>query len=804
MNTPSPRKLRKPCCPRLAINAIALLIAFAGALMAAAPAQARQPLQGWLLLGPMPVPTEGDAVPEKAVQKAFFEMDQLAPAEISGVKAGQGFPFGQARLLWSPAPAAEDGQVDLAEFYGNQEYASAYAYLEWTEASAREMILGAGSDDALRIWLNGELVHSYWGSRSLEPDQDILRLQLSAGLNRLLIKVQNQQYGWGFVLGELEQADLGERLVRRAGSGDAEAVETLLSLGVDPQYVGGYGLTAWQWARIRGKGNTMKALEKAGANTSIPMPAASLLADRYLSAVLGPDEPGMAVLVAHAGEIRYNKAFGLADTETQRALTPQSGFRIGSVTKQFTAAAILLLVQDGRLSLDDTLAAFYPQIPNAGRITLRQMLNHTAGIRSYTEQEPFLEKVTEYIPHEAMEELIAGMEPDFEPGTACQYSNSGYYLLGRIVEKVSGQPLGQFWEERFFAPLGMKRSAVYDNRLRIARPDEALGHSWQDGSYSRAVNWDMSWAGGAGNLYSTTDDLYRWNEGLYSGSVLNPALVELAQQPGKLNNGEQANLMGSAYGMGLMPERYRGLYTVWHSGGLHGYVSFLLRAPQEQITVVALHNAMPSNGPDPQEVAMRLTDFFFYEVLQEEQGFTLQEVDPALLPDYAGRYAYPGGGILNVRVEEQRLLAQLTGQNELELFPAGPDLFVWKVVDASIRFVRDAEGAVNGAEHSQGGRSFPVSKMAEEVALELPEELLGRYVGAYDLRGSEILIERKGKTLIARIAGQPDVELFARSQREFFLKVVQASITFQTDASGNATGLVLNQAGLTLEATRKP
>ncbi len=774
------------------------------ALLAPQQVQARQPLQGWLVLGPMAVPVDAEGAPELAVQKAFFEMDQLAPADISGVKAGQGFPLGQARLLWSPVPAGEDGGVDLADFYGGQEFAAAYAYLEWNEASARTMILGLGSDDAIRVWLNGERVFSYWGGRSLETDQDIVRLELREGLNRLLIKVQNQQYGWGFALGELEQTDLGERLVRRAGAGDLEAVETLLSLGADPQYVGGYGLTAWQWARIRGRANTMRALEQAGANTSIPMPSAALLADRYLNTVLNAQEPGMAVLVAHGGEIRYHKAIGLADVESGRALTPQSGFRIGSVTKQFTAAAILALVQDGTLDLEDTLAAFYPQVANADRITIRQMLQHTSGIRSYTEQEPFIEEVTQYASPEKMEALIEGLEPDFEPGKACQYSNSGYYLLGRIVELVSGQSLGQFWEERFFNPLGMERTAVYNNRLKIARPDEALGYSWEDSGYVRAINWDMSWAGGAGNIYSTTDDLFRWNEGLYSGSVLNPALVELAQEPARLSNGEQADMMGSAYGMGLVPDRYRGLFTVWHTGGLHGFVSFLLRIPQEQITVVALHNALPSNGPDPQEVAMRLLDFFFYEVLQEERSYTVQELDPSLLPDYAGRYAYPGGGILTVRVEDNRLLAQLTGQNELELFPAGTDLFVWKVVDASLRFVRDASGMVTGGEHSQGGRSFPVSKMAEEVALELPEELLDRYVGAYDLRGSEMLIERKGKNLIARLAGQPDIELFARSQTEFFLKVVQASITFQTDVSGAVTGLVLNQAGFTLNATRKP
>ncbi len=771
-------------------------------LASAALSYASEPLSGWLLLGPMPIPAEEAETPALPVQKAFFESDQVDPKQTSGIHSGQAQPFGQARLTWMPYPESKDGSVDLQAFYEGMDYAVAYAYLEWNEESSREVVWGLGSDDAMRIWLNGVLVYDFFDSRSLTKDEDVLKVSLKEGSNRVLVKVLNQQWGWGFHISELSAADFGEMLYRRSGAGDLEAVSTLLELGADPNQVSQSGLTSWQFSRIRGYADIGALLEKAGANTRIPFPPKARIAERWLNRQFAEDEPGASVLIAQKGEIIFQKSYGMAEMESGRPLTPNSLFRIGSVSKQFTATAILLLVQDDLLSLDSKLSEFYPDIANADRISIRQMLNHTAGIRSYTENLSFTDSVTFYVAPERLERIIAGYKADFEPGEDCVYSNSGYFLLGRIAEKVSGKGLADLWQERIFEPLEMSRSSVYDNRLRIARPDEAYGYSWEDTHYVRALNWDMSWAGGAGNIASTTEDLYRWNEGLFGGKVLSEGMMREAHSPGILNNGSTARMMGTGYGFGWMLHEFRGLKVISHTGGLHGFQSNLLRIPEHDITVVVLLNTLPHKEGSAVGVSEVISEIFFYELMSAHNRSEQVEIDPALLPDYAGRYAYPGGAVMTVRVEGDQLFAQIVGQPEFELFAEAPDVFFWKVVSAKIEFVRNDQGKVTGGKHSQGGRTMDVPKMEDEPTLELSEDALDQFVGTYEFQGNELKVERRGRRLFALIQGQPELEMFARSEKEFYFKVFQADIRFETDAQGKATKLFFVQGAMELEAER--
>jgi len=776
---------------------LAALVAFA------LPGQAQEPLTGWLLLGPMPVTAQTEKPPTEAEQKAFFRIDQVNPESTSGVKAGQGFPYGSARLLWQPAPASQNGSVDLEAFFGPLDFAAAYAYLEWEESAAREVVLGIGSDDGIRVWHNGQLLHDFMGGRELTPAEDLVKVALQPGLNRLLVKVQDMEYTWGFSISTMEPADFGDRLVQSAGAGNLDGIALLLDLGTDVNHVSSSGLTAWQMARIRGRNKAMEALEKAGADVRKRMPDKALLADRWIQRSIEPGDAGVSVLVSENGKIIYHKAFGMADVVAGRPLTANSSFRIGSVTKQFTATAILLLVQDGKLSLDQKLSEFYPDVANADRISIRQMLNHTAGIRSYTESDGFMESITEYADSKKMEARIADYKADFEPGESWTYSNSGYYLLGRIAERVSGQSLGQFWQERIFEPLGMTRSTLYDNRLRIARPDEALGHSWENGNYIQALDWEMSWAAGAGAISSTTEDLFRWNEAVFGGKVLEPELLLEAHSPAKLNNGREAEALGSGYGFGWIPDEYRGLTLIGHTGGLHGFSSDLTRLPGQNATIVVLMNALPGKNTSPSAIIQNLAEVFFYDKMTAQESFASVVIDTAVLQDYEGRYGYPGGAVLTVRVDEGRLVGQLTGQEEFELFAEAPDRFFWKVVSASLAFTRNEKGDVTGGVHSQGGRKMDVQKLSDATLILLSNEVLDRYTGAYDLRGMELNVQRRGSSLFLVMPGQPDMEIFASSETEFFLKSVQATVVFETDTEGKAVQLMINQGGIEMEATRK-
>ncbi len=768
-------------------------------LLAALPALAGDPVVNWLVLGPLPV-AEGET-PDVETQRAFFRDDQLDP-EIRP-EAGQGFPWGAARLVWTPAEADGSGRVDLDARFGEVDFAAAWAAAELVTDRDRDVLLGIGSDDAVRVWLNGREVHRHWGGRSLRVNEDVIRVTLREGANTLLLKVQDREYGWGFAVQRLQREDLDEVLAMAAGHGDLDRVENLLALGGNPEAVSGPGLTAWQFARMRGRREVCALLADRGVDTTRAFPAPEEMAVWWMEREMDPDAPGAAFLVARHGEVLLEGAFGMADAAEGRPLTPNSSFRIGSVTKPFTATAILMLYEAGAFPLDQTIDRWYPDVEGAERITIRHLLTHTSGLPGYTERPDFEERVTAYIDPAALEAEIATFEPDFEPGSAWAYSNSGYFLLARIVQKVSGSGLEAFLMEHLFGENDMVRTGVYDNRQRIRRPDEALGHAWKGEGFARALDWEMSWAGGAGALYSTVGDLFRFGEAWFGGRILESPTMTTALTPVRTGT-EDADAFGEGYGYGWLLGGYRGRRTVGHSGGLHGFSSQFTRYPELGLTVVVLCNALPGHGPGPQDIATTLAEIYAWRELGQQESF--RDAGPREdlpLEDYVGRYGYPGGAVLTVRAEEGRLYGQLSGQPEYELYPGDPDAFFWKVVPASIAFVRDADGMVTGALHRQNGRELEVGRLAEQAVAEVSPEALDRLAGTYDLRGMDLVVERRGDRLWALLPGQPDVQLFPRSDTVFFLKVVQAELTFTLDDAGRASSVELHQAGVRMDAPRK-
>src|SRR6185436_20902384 len=266
-----------------------------------------------------------------------------------------------------------------------------------------------------------------------------------------------------------------------------------------------------------------------------------------LDGLIKTNYPGLGVMVAQDGNILFEKSYGLADREDHVPVILQTTFRIGSITKQFTAAALLKLQEHGKLSIDDKLAKYIPDFPRGDEVTLRQLLTHTSGIHSYTDEPDFLSRVTNTTDTGTIIEEIKKYPFDFDPGTKWRYDNSGYLLLGDIVEKVSRQSYGDFLRENFFQPLGMSNTGVY--RAQLALPHEALGYSlgrsasWiflgegfspGKNRFKQALNWDMSWAFGCGALYSTVEDLFRWNEGVFDGRVLDAASLKAAFTPVKM------------------------------------------------------------------------------------------------------------------------------------------------------------------------------------------------------------------------------------------------------------------------------
>jgi CubicO group peptidase (beta-lactamase class C family) len=352
----------------------------------------------------------------------------------------------------------------------------------------------------------------------------------------------------------------------------------------------------------------------AAAETAEARPAAWQKADALLSGVIETNDPGLAVLVSQNGKILFEKAYGLADREHHVPVIPQTTFRIGSVTKQFTASAILKLQEMGKLSVNDKLSKYVPDFPRGNEVTLRHLLTHTSGIHDCRNTPDFFSRVTKPTTTKAnIKDLKSQKEPyDFEPGTKWSYDNAGYLLLCYVVEKVSGQNYGDFLRENFFQPLGMTNTSVY--RTHLGLPHEALGYSLDTNGFKRAVNWDMSWAAGSGALYSTVEDLCRWNEGIFNGRVLNATSLKAAFTPVKMYENQLNSDTGYAFGWFI--RRYRGLQEISHGGDLDGFCSMLLWMPDEKFTVAILANADPGK-PDasPQRLAYRLMDIFLADKL---------------------------------------------------------------------------------------------------------------------------------------------------------------------------------------------
>jgi CubicO group peptidase (beta-lactamase class C family) len=518
-------------------------------------------------------------------------------------------------------------------------------------------------------------------------------------------------------------------------------------------------------------------------------------AERRLKEATAGETPGVAVLVARDGKIVFQGGFGYANLEEKEPITRETKFRIGSVSKQFTAAAIARLAEAKKLELSDTLAKYFPDFPRGESITLSHLLSHTSGIHSYTDKPEFMNRVRE---RTSPAELLAWFRDDpsdFEPGKGFHYNNSAYFLLALIVEKASGQAYGEYLQKTFFEPLEMKDTGVYDNAAPPA--GMAAGYSYLDKKFTPALDWDMSWALGAGSLYSTVGDLFRWNEAYFNGKVLSQASFKAATTPVPLASGTD----GWKYGYGLIMSELKRLPVIGHSGGLNGWSSDLLRLPEQRCTVVVLGNALPAPpGLNPAAISRALAEQLLADEIKKLPELVEDtSVDPKFFADYVGQYDYQSA-IMTITTKDDQLFAQLTDQPSLRIFPSAKDHFFWKAVDAQVTFVRDEKGKVTAARHSQNGVSFQAPRLSEDGVKLTPEEV-EPFVGEYQYGPAVMKVTRDGAQLFAQLTGQPKYPIFPQSKTEFAWRVVKAQVTFIKE-DGKVTKAKHEQGGLSFEAPK--
>jgi len=339
-------------------------------------------------------------------------------------------------------------------------------------------------------------------------------------------------------------------------------------------------------------------------------PASSI--DAIFSGLKSDKAPGAAVLVIKDGKTVFQHGYGVADLRTLKAIDEHTNFRLASCTKQFTAMAIMLLVHDGKLHYEDKLTDIFPDFPEYGKqISIRNLLNHTSGLRDYEDLMPKYEGVAEdkipQIQDAGVLELLKQQKTTkFVPGTKWEYSNSGYVLLGLVVEKKSGAPFAQFLHDRIFAPLHMDHTIAYqDGKNEVA--NRAFGNTREGNTWRKTDQSPTSATLGDGGVYSSLNDLAKWDQSLRQHTLLSAAEIETALTPVTVPGVIEPNGAPAAYGFGWFLNSYRGHKRMWHYGETMGFRTAIQRFVDDKLTIIVLCNRADL---DPTKLALRIADLY--------------------------------------------------------------------------------------------------------------------------------------------------------------------------------------------------
>jgi len=397
-----------------------------------------------------------------------------------------------------------------------------------------------------------------------------------------------------------------------------------------------------------------------------------------------------SILIAQNGQILLNKGYGYANLEWQIPNSPTTKFRLGSITKQFTAASILLLAEQDKLKITDLIKKHMPDAPSAwSNITILHLLTHTSGIPNYTSFPDFASRTTSMLTPEQQLELFRNKPLDFQPGSSYAYNNSGYVLLGHLIEIISGQSYQDFVVNNIFKPLAMNDSG-YDSHSAIIL-QRASGYTIGSGGLRNDDYLDMSIPYAAGSLYSTTQDLCRWVEKLFGGEILSPESLKKMITP-----------FTNDYGLGVIMQPVDGCNTIMHGGGISGFSTMLLYSPEERLMVIVLAN-LRGIGFVPGDLATKLVTIAHGNavILPSERREVV--ISPEILINYVGTYnltsmnkAYPMPPVNYViTLENGYLMAEGAKKLKTKLFPESETKFYGRIPDVQIEFIGAAKDKVS-------------------------------------------------------------------------------------------------------------
>lgn len=501
-------------------------------------------------------------------------------------------------------------------------------------------------------------------------------------------------------------------------------------------------------------------------------------------------QSGATAIVAKKGQILYHDAIGEANMELGVKMKLEHVFRIGSITKQFTAVAIMQLEEQGKLSIQDPITKFIPDYPTHGHtITVEHLLTHTSGIRSYTDMDSFGSMFRKDMTPTELVDVFKDEPMDFAPGEKFNYNNSGYILLGVIIEKVSGLTYQEYVQKNLYEPLGMKAS-YYGSASRVI-PNRVAGYQGSKEDYRNADYLSMTLPYAAGSLLSTVADLYTWTKAVHSHQLVSAKSLEKAFSPFKLTNGEESD-----YGYGWTLSKIYDKPAVEHGGGINGFLTESIYIPEEELFVAVFSNC---NCQSPSPAANKMTAL----ALGELKTFTKVELTADKLQEYVGIYENEEGNKHKIVLEEGQLYTMSRGGNRYELNPMGKDWVFFNDNLRTAQFVRGEQGKVVAIKAYERGSYMGTAKRTTEKvetkqAITLTENELEEYIGTYDMGPFKIKVTLEDGKLYGKPDGDGKAELWPSAKDEFFLKVVDATVEFLR-VDGKVQSMKVTQGDAQLE-----
>lgn len=542
--------------------------------------------------------------------------------------------------------------------------------------------------------------------------------------------------------------------------------------------------------------------------------------DELLNQYLDYGKFNGSVLVADQGKVMYKKGFGMANMEWDIPNKPNTKHRLGSVTKQFTAMLILQLVAEGKIDLQTPITTYLPDYPkeNGDKITTHHLLTHSSGIPNYTAFPDFFaaESRNPYTPDQFVKKF-EDKELEFTPGEKFNYSNSGYFLLGVLIEKLSGKTYEEMLHEKIFTPLGMHDTG-YDNHKDILK-NRATGYEKNGTSFINSAYLDMSIPYAAGSLYSTVEDLYLWDQALYTTTLLPQKYMDLFFTPYIAAFGNSQYAYGWGVGKEVIGNTTDSITVISHGGGINGFNTNISRLPSNKSLVVLLNN---TGGAPLGEMTRSIIgimhgktydipkkslayDFLnvikskgikaglaYYNTNKEGDNFELNENEMNQIG-----YQLMGNGT----VEEAAQVFKLN----IDAFPKSPNAY--DSYGEALMKLDDTKGAITNYKKSieinpanQNGIDMlkklgvNTNDLVKEVVV--PEAILKTYIGVYELTPDfKITISKEGNQMKAQATGQPMADIYPKSNEEFYLKVVTAQVIFNKGENGEIESLTLFQGG---------